>query len=89
MYIYVHKKTPQIGFQTLVDNFSLAMIMGMIGNVEMQLGSLETQQFFPKIVGESGIYVRDNRMRHAMKHGDIIYENLSHYGCFEWVLEST
>jgi hypothetical protein len=41
----------------------------------------------PKSVGESGILVRDNRMRHAMKFEDIIHENLSHCGCSEWVLK--
>jgi hypothetical protein len=41
------------------------------------------------ILGESGIYVIDNRMRHAMKIEDIIHENLSHCGCGEWVLKST
>jgi hypothetical protein len=61
----------------------------MIGGAEMQLGALEMEQFFPKIVGKSGISVRDNRMRHAMKLEDIIHENLSHCGCCEWVLEST
>jgi hypothetical protein len=61
----------------------------MIGGVEMQLGSLEPEQFLPKIVGESWISVRDNRMRHAMKFEDIIHENLSHCGCGEWVLKRT
>jgi hypothetical protein len=61
----------------------------MIGGAEMQLGSLEPEQFLPKIAGESGIFVRDNRMRHAMKLEDIIHENLSHYGCSEWVLKRT
>jgi hypothetical protein len=53
----------------------------------MQLGALETEQFLPKIVGKSGISVRDNRMRHAMNLEDIIHENLIHSRCFEWVLE--
>jgi hypothetical protein len=61
--------------------------MGMIDGVEMKLGALQMEQLFPKIVGRSGIFVRDNRMRHAMKLEDIIHENLSHYGCCEWVLE--
>jgi hypothetical protein len=56
----------------------------MIGSVEMQLGSLKPEKFLPKIAGESGISVRDNRMRHAMKFEYIIHENLSHYGCGEW-----
>jgi hypothetical protein len=49
----------------------------------MQLGSLDPKQFIPKIVGECGISVRDNRMRHAIKFEDIIHEKLSHYGCGE------
>jgi hypothetical protein len=61
----------------------------MIGGVEMQLGSLEPEQFLPKIVGESWISVRDNRMRHAMEFEDIIHKNLSHCGCCEWVLKRT
>jgi hypothetical protein len=71
-------KTPQIGFQTLVENFSLDISLGLIGGVEMQLGALEMKQFLPKIAGKSGISVRDNRMRHAMKLEDIIHEKLSH-----------
>jgi hypothetical protein len=55
----------------------------------MQLGALYLEQFLPKIVGESGIFVRDNRMRHAMKLEDIIHEYLSHPGCIEWVLNRT
>jgi hypothetical protein len=62
--------------------------MGMIGGANMQLGSLEPKQLFPKIAGESGISIRDNRMRYAMKLEDIIHENLSHCGCGEWVLKS-
>jgi len=61
----------------------------MIGNAEMQLGSLEMKRLFPKIDGKSGISVRDNIMRHAMNLEDIINKTLSHYGCCEWVLEST
>jgi hypothetical protein len=82
-------KTPQIGFQTLVDNFSLAINMGMIDNAEMQLSALETKQLLPKISSKSGVSVRDNRMRHAMKLEDIIHEILSHCGFCEWVLENT
>jgi hypothetical protein len=80
-------KTPQICFQTLVDNFSLAIYLGVLGGVEMQLGSLYPEQFLPKIVGESGISIRDNRIRNAMKLEDIIHEYLSHCGCGEWVLK--
>ena len=57
--------------------------MGMIVGVEMQLGSLEFEQFLPTIVGESWILVKDSRMRHAMKFEYIIHENVSHYGCGE------
>jgi hypothetical protein len=42
-----------------------------------------------KVVGESWITVRDNRVGHSMKFEYIIHENLSHYGCCEWVLEGT
>jgi hypothetical protein len=55
----------------------------------MQLGSLELEQFLPKVVGESWIMVRDNRVGHSMEFEDIIHENLSHCGCCEWVLEGT
>jgi hypothetical protein len=64
-------------FQTFVDNFSLAINLRMIGNAEMHFGSVEPEQFLPKIVGESWISVRDNRMRHSMRFEDIIHENLS------------
>jgi hypothetical protein len=50
------------------------------------LGSLDLVQFLSKIVGQNGIPVRDNKMRHVMKFEDIVHENLSHYGCGEWVL---
>jgi hypothetical protein len=43
----------------------------------------------PKNVGESGVSVRDNRIRHAMKLEDIIHEYLIHFGGCEWVLKST
>jgi hypothetical protein len=43
----------------------------------------------PKLDGESGIYVRDNIMRHAMNLEYNIHEYLGHIGCFEWVLKST
>jgi hypothetical protein len=78
-------KTPQIFFQTIVDNFSLAIFLGVIGNAEMQLGSLYVEKFLPKIEGGSGVSVRDNRIRHAMKLEDIIHEDLSHYSSYEWV----
>jgi hypothetical protein len=61
----------------------------MIGDVEMQLGALYPEQFFPKIVGESGISFINNRMRHAMKLEDMIHETLSQNGCGKWVLKST
>jgi hypothetical protein len=41
----------------------------------------------PKIVGESGIFVIYNRMRHAMKFENMIHKNLSHCGCCEWMLK--
>jgi hypothetical protein len=59
----------------------------MIGGVGMQLGSLEPKKFFPKIASESGIYVKDNRMRHAMKLEYIIHDYLRNYGCGEWLLK--
>ena len=61
----------------------------MIGSAKMKLGAPETEQFLLKIVGKSGISIRDNIMRHALKLEDIIHENLSHCGCCESVLEST
>jgi hypothetical protein len=73
----------------LLTTFILSISLGMIGGVEMQLGSLESEQFLPKIVGESWISVRDNRMRHAMEFEYIIHKKLSHYGCGERVLKST
>jgi hypothetical protein len=61
----------------------------MIGRAEMQLGSLELEQFLQKIVGESWITIRNNRVWHAMEFEDIIHKKFSHCGCGEWVLEST
>jgi hypothetical protein len=43
----------------------------------------------PKIVGESGVSIRNNRMRHAMNLEDMIHEKLSHSGCSKWMLKST
>jgi hypothetical protein len=85
----VRCETYQICFQTLVGNFSLTIHLGMIDRVEMQLGSLELEQFFPKVAGESWIMVGDNRVGHDMDFEDIIHENLSHHGCGEQVLEGT
>jgi hypothetical protein len=55
--------------------------------VELQIGSLELEKFLPKITGESGIIVKENRVRHAMEFEDIVHKNLSHCRCHEWVLE--
>jgi hypothetical protein len=55
----------------------------MIGHVEMKLGSLDIEQFFPKVASEGWIMVEDNRPRHCTKFEDLIHENLSHGGCFE------
>jgi hypothetical protein len=72
--LLARRKTPQKCFQTLVDSFSLSISLGMIGSVEMQLGSLEPEQFLPKIVGEIWITVEDSRVRHAMEFEDIIHK---------------
>jgi hypothetical protein len=79
---------PQIVFPTLFDNFSLSINTRMISCDEMQSGSLYPEQFFPKIVGESGIFFINNRMRHGMKLEDMIHETLSHNGGGKWVLKS-
>jgi hypothetical protein len=42
----------------------------------------------PKIVGESGISIRNNKMRHNMKLEDMIHENLIHNAGGKWVLKS-
>jgi hypothetical protein len=63
--------------------------MGVIGSDEIQLGAMYLENFLPKIAGESGVSVKDNRIRHAMKLEDIIHEYLSHCGSYEWVLKST
>jgi hypothetical protein len=73
---YIKYETPQICFQTPVDSFSLTIILGMISQAEMQLGSLKLEQLFPNVVGESWIMVKDNRVGHSMKFEDIINENL-------------
>jgi hypothetical protein len=74
-------------FQTLVDNFRLAISLGMIGCVEMQFGALYLEKFLPKIASESWVAIRNNRVWHAMKLEDLIHENLSHHGCCKWVLK--
>jgi hypothetical protein len=51
------------------------------------LGSLESEKFLPESVGESGIMVKNNRMRHAMEFEDMIHKNLSDHGGGEWVLK--
>jgi hypothetical protein len=61
----------------------------MIGPAKMQLSSIELEQFLPKIASESWITIRDNRVGHAMEYENTIHQNLSHYGCGEWVLEGT
>jgi hypothetical protein len=71
-------QTPQICFQELVDSFSLTISMMLIGHDEMQLGSLDIEQFFPKFHGEIWMMVGDNRVWNSMKFEDIIHENLSH-----------
>jgi len=69
----------------LLTGFSTSL--GMRRGTEMQLGFLDFQQFLPKLVGESSILVRDNRMRHAMEFEYIIHKKLNHSGCVEWVLK--
>jgi hypothetical protein len=59
----------------------------MIGCVEMQLGTLELEQFLPKVSCEGWITIRENRVGHSMDIEDIIHQNLSHDGGCEWVLE--
>jgi hypothetical protein len=71
-------KTPQVSIQTLIDDFSLTISLGMIGSFEMKLGALDSEQFWPKIAGECWISIRNNRMRHAMNLEDMIHEKLSH-----------
>jgi hypothetical protein len=78
--IFVHGgEAPQICFQELVDNFGLTINLGMIGSVEMQLGALEPEQFFPEVACESWITVKDYRVGHSMEFEDIVHKNLSHY----------
>jgi hypothetical protein len=86
--LFFRRKTPQICFQTLVDNFHLTISLGMISCAEMQLGALELKQFLPKIACEIWVTIRNNRVRHAMKLEDLVHENLSHRGCSKWVLKS-
>jgi hypothetical protein len=59
----------------------------MISCVEIQLGTLYLEELLQKIVGESGVSIKNNRMRHAMKLEDLIHENLSHNGGYKWVLK--
>jgi hypothetical protein len=61
----------------------------MIDHAEMKLGSLELEQFLPKIAGKIWITVGDNRVENSMKFEDIIHENLNHCGCYEWLLGGT
>jgi hypothetical protein len=51
------RKETQIYFQTFVDDFDLTISLGMIRNVEMQLGVMKPKQFLPKIASESWIIV--------------------------------
>jgi hypothetical protein len=82
-------KTPQICFQTLVDNFRLAISLGMISCAEMQFSALYLEQFLPKISCERWVVIKNNRVQHAMKLEDLIHENLSHRGCCKRVLKGT
>jgi hypothetical protein len=59
----------------------------VIGSVEKQFGAMYLEQFLPNISGESGVSVRDNRIRHEMNLEDIIHEYLIHCGSCEWMLK--
>jgi hypothetical protein len=48
---------PQVGFNTLVQGFSLAIRLGMISRTECQGNTLELEQFLPKRAGEYGIAI--------------------------------
>ena len=54
MILSVVWKIPQICFQTFVDNFSLVIILGMIGDVEMQLTSCRQKNAFQKLLVKVG-----------------------------------
>ena len=53
------------------------------------MGNLEPEKFLPKIVVESWVSVKDNRVRHVMKLEDIIHKKLSCGGSSERMLKST
>jgi hypothetical protein len=61
----------------------------MINCVEMKLGALYLKPFLPKIVGEIGVTIINNKMRHVVKLEDLIRENLGLNGGCKWVLKST
>jgi hypothetical protein len=50
--------------------------MGMICNVDMQLGSLEREQFFAKVYCEIWITIRDNIVGHDVDFEYIFHEKL-------------
>jgi hypothetical protein len=83
----VEHETPQICFQALVGNFSFPMNFGMIGHAEMQLDALEPRKLFQKVSCECWITFEENRVGHSMEFEDILYQNLSHDGCYKCVLE--
>jgi hypothetical protein len=37
---------------------------------------------------ESWVVIKNNRVWHVMNLEDLIHENLSHHGCYKWVLKS-
>jgi hypothetical protein len=80
-------KTSQICFQELVENFRLAISLGMISYAEMKFSAFYLEQFLPKIACESWVTIKNNRVRHAMNLEYLIHENLSHYGCCKQVLK--
>jgi hypothetical protein len=61
----------------------------MIGCAEIQLGSLYLEHFLPKIAGENGISMKNNRRRNSMNLEDMIHENLTHNGGGKWVCKRT
>jgi hypothetical protein len=65
----------------MLTTSSLTISLGMISCAEMQLGASKLEQFFPEIVGEGWVMIKNNRMRHAMNLEDLIHENLSHSEC--------
>ena len=93
--LLVRGEAPQIGLQAFSHCFCLTiglriLTIGlrMLSCNQLELFSLELENFQPKFSNESVVVIRHNRSRHAMQFEYLVHENLSYQCCSKWVQQT-